>query len=210
MTSGPPDLMREGLEAYFNAHQFPDTDNSDSAIHHTLGDGPGQASPGVHQHRVRAIRLNRTRAYNFAAGEIYAVVWDNYVYWDLDIFGKIPGNNRYITLKQPGLYQVNFNWEWAVLNTGNRWVGLSVHNADQAVPTLPDERWYLVPVSAAFTDGTLNYLVRATDNKRAVGLWCGTSVAVAAEPGAEKCFVTIEYKGLPTDSSILNGDWTLA
>lgn len=32
-------------------HQKADTDVSTTAIHHTLGDGPNQSSPGAHDHR---------------------------------------------------------------------------------------------------------------------------------------------------------------
>lgn len=49
-STAPPVDRKPDAQTVTDFHTFADTDSRDTAIHHTLGVGPTQASPGDHNH----------------------------------------------------------------------------------------------------------------------------------------------------------------
>lgn len=196
------DFQREGLEAYFNAHQFPDTDNDPSAIHHTLGNGPREAAPGNHSHTNLVGKWWRNAARNVGNSTWTTVNFDVVEFYSPSVFERLPAPNAGVKIKREGFYQVYMQNEWANNTVGGRGIRATVNSSNKNAK--------VVPAQNAFTHTMdIQYLLQLGPNDEIyMDLWqdSGGSLAVGVG-GANITFMTIVYLGTTPIDFLVNEAW---
>ena len=70
------------LEIFREAHKHADTDLEKYSVHHTLGDGPMQASPGNHSHGLEGLTLVGAKGGNVALANLITMLADHFGFTD--------------------------------------------------------------------------------------------------------------------------------
>lgn len=122
------DLMRQGLTQYFDAHQFPDTDNSASAIHHTLGLSGDQAARGNHAHTFPIAKIYRAAARNIANAAWAIVVMDTNSFHSPKHFTK---SDNGLQVKNDGFYLILNVARFDNNNTGQRGIRYTINGTNR-------------------------------------------------------------------------------
>lgn len=198
----PDDMMRTGLQQYFDAHQFPDTDNDASAIHHTLGSGSREAAPGNHQHTDLLGKWYRNAARNIGTSNWTILHLDKTEFYSPSVFERVGPGNGTIRVKREGFYLAYLKNEWANNTVGGRAIRATVNGSAR------DEK--TVPAQPAFEHTMeIQYLLQLDPlDVVAFEVWQNSGGALAVGVGGSNVsFMYLLYLGETPLDFLLNEDW---